>query len=162
VLKTQESKIRAVTEIREPKEEDVLELLFLSKRFYKKAGFEVTGKFDQKKALPLLEGVVQNESYFKKVVIVDGEITGAVAFALSDNPFSNTKIGTEVFFWLEEGLNAAHTFLRLLRMYEKWCKAQNCTVYKFGVIPSDNSDKLERTLVKLGFSKAETAYMKEI
>jgi len=162
VQETQVSKIRTATEIREPKEEDVLELLFLSKKFYKKAGFEVTGKFDQKKALPLLEGVVQNESYFKRVVTVDGEITGAVAFAVADNPFSNTKIGTEVFFWLEEGLNTGHTFLRLLRMYEKWCKVQNCTTYKFGVIPSDNSDKLEKTLVKLGFVKAEAAFIKEI
>lgn len=159
---TQVSKIRTATEIREPKEEDVLEILFLIKKFYKKAGYEVTGKFDQKKALPLVEGIVQNESYFKRVVTVDGEITGAVAFTVAANPFSNTNIGTEIFFWLEEGLTAAHTFLRLLRMYEKWCKVQNCKTYKFGVVPSDNSDKLEKTLVKLGFVKAEEAFIKEI
>ena len=151
-----------VTEIRNPEEDDILDLLFLSKRFYKKAGFDVSGKFDQKKALPLLEDVVNNDTYFKKVVTTNGEITGAVAFVAADNPFSDTKIGTEVFFWLEEGLNAASTFLRLLRLYEKWCKENNCITYKFGVIPSDNSDKLEKTLVRLGFSKAETAYMKEI
>lgn len=150
------------TEIRDPKEDDTLDLLFLCKRFYKKAGFEVSGKFDQKKALPLLEGVVNNDSYFKKVVISDDEIVGAVAFTAADNPFSNTRIGTEVFFWLEEGKTSAVTFLKILRLYEKWCKENNCITYKFGVIPSDNSEKLERTLGKLGFSKAETAYMKEI
>ncbi len=64
--------------------------------------------------------------------------------------------------WLEEGLNRSLNIPEVLRLYEKLVKENNCITYKFGVIPSDNSDKLEKTLVRLGFSKAETAYMKEI
>jgi|TARA_R110000796_G_C14333593_1_gene409436 hypothetical protein len=156
VLKTQESRIRTA------EEDDSLDLLFFCKKFYKKAGYEKTGAFDKTKTLAVIQNILSSNNYYKKVVEVDGEIKGFASFTVVDNPFSNTKIGSEVFFWIEETKHSGRDLLNLLKDYEEWCKQNGCVVMKFGTVPLENVDKLETFLKKKGFVKAETAFIKEI
>ena len=150
------------TNLREATQEDTLELLFFCKRFYKKAGYTKTGAYNTEKVLAILERLIGDPSFFTRVVVEDGDIVGAVAFTTSESPFSNALIGTEVFFWLEENPKNGRIFVHLLAEYEEWCKSRGCTVMKFGLVPSDNYDRVEKFLKKMKFFKAETAYIKEI
>lgn len=150
------------TNIRKATEDDVFELTFFCKKFYKKAGYEKTGEFDKNKTLAIIQNIVKSDNFFKKVVEVDEEIKGFAVFTKTENPFSNTFIGSEVFFWVDTFDNSGRVFLRLLKEYEDWCTQNGCTVMKFGTVPMDNTAKLEAFLERKSFVKAETAFIKEI
>jgi hypothetical protein len=156
VQETQESKIRKATE------DDLLELLFFCKKFYKKAGYEKTGKFNRNKTQDVLKSVLESPLCYSRVVEVEEEIKGFAAFTTVDNPFSDTKIGSEIFFWLDDHKQAGRNFLKLLANYESWCKSKNCVAIKFGTVPMENVSKLESLLKKKSFVKAEAAFIKEI
>ena len=147
--------------IREATQDDLLDLVFLCKRFYKKAGYGVTGAFDTTKVVKVVSGIINDRHiYYTRVVERDGEIVGFVAYNIVENPFSNSLMGNEVFFWIEDVKGAGFTFLKLLKEYEEWCKARGACVVKFGAIPQINSGKIDTILAKKGFHKAEVAYVK--
>ena len=148
--------------IREAKDEDVYELSLFCRKLYRKAGYDIAGSFDVKKVATFMEVNLANPAFLTRVVEKDGNIVGFAAYQITENPFSQTLIGSEIFFFLDPEASDGKTFLLLLKEYEEWCKKNGCVSCKFGVIPLENSDRIEKILSKKKFKRAEIAYIKEI
>ena len=146
--------------IRDLRQEDLYDVLYFCKKFYKKAGFEDLGKLNQEKTLQYIVGLLESDMALCKIVEEDEEIEGFAAFCLTESPFSDTKIGYEIFFWLNT--QNAFTAKKLMKEYEDWCKEKGCIAIRFGSIHSLEDDKFLNFLTKQGFTKRETFFTKGI
>ena len=146
--------------IRDLRQEDLYDVLYFCKKFYKKAGFEDLGKLNQEKTLQYITSLLENQMALCKVVVDDDEIEGFAAFALTESPFSDEIIGYELFFWLNN--KNAFTAKKLIKEYEGWCKEKGCVAIRFGSIAALEDDKFLNFLTKQGFTKRETFFTKGI
>ena len=146
--------------IRDLRQEDLYDVLYFCKKFYKKAGFEDLGKLNQEKTLQYITALLESDMALCKVVEEDEEIEGFAAFCLTESPFSATLIGYEIFFWLNT--QNAFTAKKLMKEYEDWCKEKDCIAVRFGSIHSLEDDKFLNFLNKQGFTKRETFFTKGI
>ena len=146
--------------IRDLAREDLYDVLHLCKKFYKKAGFEDLGKINQEKTLRYIVSLLENPETLCKVVDDEGDIKGFAAFALVESPFSDTILGYELFFWLDT--RNPFTAKKLIQEYEEWAKSKGCIAIRFGSIASLDDEKFNSFIIKQGFKKKETFFVKGV
>ena len=146
--------------IRDVEKEDIFDLLHFCKRFYKKSGFNSTGSFNSEKTLNFLANQLSQPTSLLKVVENDGDLVGFSCFSITENPFSDTLIAHEIFFWVEN--NNAFTAKKLIKEYLAWAKSKGCVAARFGSVTSIGDTKFNLFLERLGFNKVETSFLKEI
>ena len=147
-------------QIRNMESEDIYEVFTFCKKFYRKAGYTNLGKLDQDKTVEFLRAQIDNPYSLVKVVDDDGDITGFACFSLTQNPFSSSILGYEIFFWVEN--KNPFTAKKLIQEYEDWAKNNGAVAVRFGSIPELTDKRFDGFLVKMGYTLKETSFIKEL
>jgi GNAT superfamily N-acetyltransferase len=151
VAKTQHTKIRTATQ------DDIFDILVLAKNFSKEA--PTTHKWDKEKTAQFLVSALENPIMEIFVADTGEEIVGALVCMKSELYMSRTTVCTELAWFVDKQYRGSPSALRLLKTFEKWAKEQKADYTIMGDIAGITD--LGSLYTKLGYTKAETTYMKE-
>ena len=149
---TQESKIRKATE------DDVFDILILSREFSKEA--PKTHKWNKEKTEQFIFSALQNTNMTIFVLDVGGEIEGLLVGLLSELYMSHTVQATELAWFVSKEYRGKSASLELIKHFEKWAKENGANQIGMGDIEGISS--LEKLYNRLGYERAETVYLKEL
>ena len=93
----------------------------------------------------------------------DNDIVGIMGLVMFKSPFGNELIANEHYMFVKQG-NSAIGSKRLIDAAEKWAKSKGCSHLMLNAsnAASDMHDKVCKFYERLGLSKFETSFIKEI
>lgn len=96
-------------------------------------------------------------------IVVGEPNKGAILGVVAPHPFNpaNVLIATELFWWVEPKYRASKFSLNLVKQFEEAAKAKGANLVMMMAIEHSN-DMAIRLYPKLGYSKLETTFLKEI
>ena len=144
--------------IREATNQDIFDLLILSKQFSREA--PKTHKWDKEKTESFIQAAIQNSNTTILILEEDEEIVGLIVGLLSEMYMSQTVIATELAWFVAKEYRGKRGSILLLKTFEEWAKHNNADYVCMGDIHGINS--LESLYTRMGYSKCETTYMKEV
>ena len=144
--------------IREATEQDIFDILILAKEFSKEA--PKTHKWNKEKTEAFCQAAIQNTNTTILVLEEDDEIVGAIVGLLNEMYMSQTIIATELAWFVSKDYRGKRGSIILLKPFEEWAKQNNADYVCMGDINGINS--LESLYTRMGYSKCETTYMKEV
>ena len=152
MLKTQESKIRTATP------DDLLDCLMLFKQFHKES--QLPYSWDAKKTQEVFLKTLPMKEVETFVAEVDGEIAGYLVGQVTEPLFSSQKVASEIAWFVSKDYRHTKAGFKLMSFYENWAKEQGA---KFiGMAYLENIADLGKVYKRMGYTKAETHYMKEL
>lgn len=144
--------------IREATEEDIFDILVLAREFSKEA--PRTHKWNREKTELFCRAAIENSNTTLLVLEEDGEVVGAIVGLLNEMYMSQTIIATELAWFVSKDYRGKKGSILLLRTFEKWAKDNNADYVCMGDIHGIVT--LENLYTRMGYSKCETTYMKEV
>ena len=152
MLKTQDSRIREATQ------EDIFDILVLAREFSREA--PKSHKWDKDKTEKFVLSAIQNTNMGVFVIDVDGEIQGALIGLLSEFYMSHIVQATEVAWFVSKEFRGKVSSIKLVKHYEKWAKDNGASYV--GMCDIQDISNLSSLYTRMGYSKTETVYLKEI
>lgn len=146
------------TTIRLARKDDVFDILVLAKEFSKEA--PASHKWSKDKTEQFLDVAIDNELSTVIILEVDGEIVGAIVGLLNEMYMSQTKVATELAWFVSKDYRGSKGSLMLVKEFEVWAKSRGADYLCMGDIHGITT--LEKLYTRLGFKKCETTYMKEV
>ena len=147
------------TLVRKAEEQDLLDVLLLIKQFHKTTP-SYYGTFNSAKMKANLEGLATSDNTVVFVLEKDNSIIGFLVGMWSEHLFSDSRVASELGFFIEEDHRGGRAFLKLIKAYEEWAKEQSCDCICMSDITEIQT--LETLYSRFGYSKAETSYIKEL
>ena len=147
-----------VTKIREATQDDVFDILILAKEFSKEA--PKSHKWNKAKTEQFLLSTLHNTNMVIFVIDVDGEIEGALVGLLSELYMSHTVQATELAWFVSKEYRGKLSSLKLVAHFEQWSVDNGATQVGMGDIEGISS--LKNLYNRLGYTKAESVYIKEL
>ena len=144
--------------IREATQEDIFDILILAKEFSKEA--PKSHKWNKEKTEVFISSAIENPLTTVLILEQDDEIVGAIVGLLSEMYMSQTILATELAWFVSKDYRGKKGSILLLKSFENWAKAQGAHYVVMGDIAGIAS--LEKLYTRMGFSKSETTYMKEV
>lgn len=144
--------------IREATKEDIFDILVLAREFSKEA--PRTHKWSKEKTEMFCLAAIENSNTTLLVLEEDEEIVGAIVGLLSEMYMSQTVVATELAWFVSKDYRGKKGSILLLKKFEEWAKKNNANYVCMGDI--HNITNLEKLYTRMGYSKSETAYMKEV
>lgn len=144
--------------IREATEEDIFDVLVLAREFSKEA--PRTHKWSKEKTEVFCRAAIENSNTTLLVLEEDEEIVGAIVGLLNEMYMSQTVIATELAWFVSKDYRGKRGSILLLKAFEEWAKDSNADYVCMGDIHGILT--LEKLYTRMGYSKCETTYMKEV
>lgn len=142
-------------------ERDILDLSILSKQFFKEAkknGYQLS--FKQDKFAQSFLSIVNNPAYYYLIATKDDEAVGFFLGGIISPFFSDDVIAVEMFWWVAEEFRGQNVAMPMLNMFETWAKQSGAT--QVNVSDLQNVKNLDNLYKRLGYSRSEVTYRKEI
>lgn len=142
-------------------ERDILDLSILSKQFFKEAkknGYQLS--FKQDKFAQSFLSIVNNPAYYYLIATIDDEAVGFFLGGIISPFFSDDVIAVEMFWWVAEEFRGQNVAMPMLKMFETWAKQSGAT--QVNVSDLQNVKNLDNLYKRLGYSRSEVTYRKEI
>lgn len=152
MLKTQDSRIREATQ------EDIFDILVLAREFSREA--PKSHKWDKDKTEQFVLSAIQNTNMGVFVIDVDGEIQGALIGLLSEFYMSHKTIASELAWFVSKDFRGTVSSIKLVKHFEKWAKSNGANY--IGMCDIEGIINLSSLYTRMGYSKAESVYLKEI
>lgn len=150
-------------ELREATKEDSFYVSQLAHQLVKETNLKEHLGFDWKATAAFAEQVVDNPSTCLFVAVDGGEIVGFVAGMLTQTFFNPSKVqAAELGWYVEKTHRNSKIASDLHKMYEEWATNSGASVVHMMHMNTDQSEAIEKMYGKWGYSKTETAYMKEV
>ncbi len=146
------------TLVRKASIEDTFDILILAKEFSKEA--PSTHKWNKDKTEHFINTAIESPHTTVFVFEDDGEIVGAIVGLLNEMYMSQTIIATELAWFVSKDYRGKKGSILLLKTFEDWAKNNNANYVCMGDIHGIIS--LEKLYTRMGYSKCETTYMKEV
>lgn len=146
------------TTIRQATEEDIFDILVLAREFSKEA--PATHKWDREKTQKFIESSITSPFCCLFVLEDRGEIVGAIVGLISDMYMSQTKVATELAWFVSKNYRGHKGSILLMKTFEKWAKEKEADYAVMCEL--SNINVLEKVYTKFGYNKSETVYMKEL
>lgn len=146
------------SKVREATEDDILSLLFLAKEFHNETPKHYD--WEPKKVESRIKWLIEDPNGCVLVLESDGEIKGAILFMVSESLFSSKLTATELAWFVSKDFRGKASSLKLVKEYERMCKEAGVTTLLMSDIPGIQD--LGKLYNRLGYSKIETAYLKEL
>ena len=144
--------------IREATEQDIFDILVLGREFSKES--PKTHKWNKEKTEAFVINAIRNTNTTIIILEEDGEIVGFIVGLLSEMYMSYTIVATELAWFVSKDYRGKKGSILLLKKFEEWAKKNNANYVCMGDI--HNITNLEKLYTRMGYSKSETAYMKEV
>jgi hypothetical protein len=142
---------------------DVPVILRMMQEFYSKSGMPY--KWDEDKVIDLIMKMINDKENALVLLhtnsdnVADGVICGVV----TSIPFSSERVATELVYWVEEGSRSIRVALDLMNGYEYWAKhVQYCDYVIVALLSELEREKVDKLYTRLGYTKKEEAYTKEL
>lgn len=144
--------------IREATEKDIFDILVLAREFSREA--PSTHKWDKDKTEAFCQAAIHNTNTTLLILEEDGELQGAIVGLINEMYMSQTVIATELAWFVSKDYRGKRGSILLLKTFEEWAKNSNADYVCMGDIHGIAS--LENLYTRMGYSKCETTYMKEV
>lgn len=92
--------------------------------------------------------------------IESGEPIGAIGLLTFNDPFTGALTAQEAFWFVRP--EARGTGLRLLQAAEAWCRNNHVRQFLMVALTAIHPDALERLYSRMGFTRLETVYYKDL
>jgi RimJ/RimL family protein N-acetyltransferase len=143
-------------------ERDKEAFMRMARSFYEASPYSHFSLSD-KKLLDLFHNACYNKEVFLGLLIVDLDDNpkGMILGSVSTSFFSDDLVGSEIAWWVDEDYRGRES-ADLVDAFVYWCqytkKAVACTL---ALLTETSNPKIEKYYKRLGFRKAEEAYLKE-
>ena len=144
--------------IRLATEEDIFDLLVLTKNFMKEAGGFF--RFSKDKVETFLKTSLGNSDSVVIVAEHDGQVVGMLIGLVTEHPFIKTRIATEVGFYVSPEQRGGRKALRLAKAFEEWAASKGAEDLVLGDVKTIKD--LSGFYAKLGYSPTEGLYVKDL
>jgi GNAT superfamily N-acetyltransferase len=142
--------------IRLATEEDIFDLLVLTKNFMKEAGEFF--KFNKDKIETFLSMAIPSDDHCVIVCEVEGSVVGFLICQCADNPFVDRKLAFEIGWYMSKEHRGARNSIRLLKAFEEWAISKGVDCLILADIPKLTD--LADLYGKLGYFLSERSFVK--
>jgi len=144
--------------IRKATKDDLLGILVLAKEFSAEA--PKTHKWNLNKTTNFLVSALENSNMEIFVCVKDDQIVGAIVCLITEMYMSNTVVASELAWFVSKEIRGTKAALSLLKTFEDWGRSKG--VDYLGMADIEGINNLSKLYTKLGYSIAETTYLKEV
>lgn len=144
--------------IREAVEDDLLDCLMLFKQFHKES--KVPYNWDKTKTSNVFTASLSLENIAVLVAENEEGILGFICGLIAEPIFSNQKVASELAWFVNKDYRNTSAGFRLLKSYEEWAIKNKANFITMAYL--ENVTDLAKIYTKMGYSKTETNYVKEI
>lgn len=137
-------------------EADVPALVAMGERFIAESEYRAHIGANAAQMSRVLTGLVTSADGCVLVTGPTGAPTGMIGLVLLNHPYSDERIASELFWWVEPERRGDG--LRLLRAAEDWARSHGATRMQM-VAPND---RVSRLYERLGYSRVEVAYQRSL
>lgn len=137
---------------------DVNRILQLGREFVEEAPEYYEWDYNKTKAT--VQHLINDPNGSALVLEVDNEIQGFLLFLATTMVFSNKVVASELAWFVNKDYRGAKGAIKLLKEYERICKEAGVNLVTMSDLQgiSDLSNLYKR----MGYTKAETSYIKEL
>ena len=146
------------TTIREATEDDIFDILILAKEFSKEA--PSTHTWNKNKTEAFLNSTLLNDNMVLFVLEVDKEIVGSLLGFVIEVYMSHKVQATELAWFIAKEYRGKPSSIKLVKAFEKWAIDKGANQIGMGDI--EGISNLEHLYNRMGYTKAESVYIKEI
>ena len=120
-------------------------------------------EIDVKAHLADLARLIEREDADLFLLVNEGKAVGYIGVTIFDSPLGGQKVAQE-HYWFVTGKNRGRGVMKLIRAVNEWAKEKGCShiIFNASNLASDKHDNLCVFYEKIGFSKFETSFIKEI
>lgn len=94
--------------------------------------------------------------------VEDEVVVGALVGSTSKLPFSDDLVAAEIAWWVEPDHRKGSHGLRMKQAYEYWATKMGAKKISMALLSGEYEDKLNRYYQSTGYTKAETAYVRDV
>jgi len=148
--------IRIATSADLPRIVEMAEKFFRQTKMYSVTGFD---EESIKKTFSFLDG----EKGVCYVLEIDGHVVGMVG-ALAYEFYMNLsiRIGQELFWWVDDDHRGSSGSIKMMKAIEEWAKKAGCVSFAMIALDGIDHEKVCSIYSRLGYSKSEYVYVKEL
>ena len=147
------------SKVREATHEDIFELLILAYEFSKE-GPDHFKPFEKDVVEERLTGAIANEDYLVLVLEINGEVQGGIVAVCTPPWMMSEVFAVELAWFVRKSARDGRGAIKLVKTYESWAKSKGVT--KIGMSDLTKIQGLGKLYERLGYSRSETSYIKEI
>ncbi len=144
--------------VREATEDDVFDVVLLTREAYETVPEKDYVKFSSKKVIQLVSHAVPHDSFIVLVLENDGEIVGYFFGVIMECYFALESQATCLSWFIRPPHRSVRNAFSLLKQYEKWAIDQKVVSVNMIDIKENSSKVFE----KLGYEKTEITFTKRI
>ena len=144
--------------IRLATEEDTFDLLVLTKNFMKEAGGFF--RFSKDKVETFLKSSLGNPDSVIIVAEHDGQVVGMLIGFVTEHPFIDTRVATEIGFYVSPEHRGGRKAIRLAKAFEEWAMSKSADDLVLGDVKAIKD--LSGFYNKLGYTPTEGLYVKDL
>lgn len=143
--------------IRRATPDDLPRIIEMGQRFIAETPYrDLISEADPERVTDLVVKVATSPDGVILIADDDGNVTGMIAMVVGEHPYSGERTGSELVWWVEPEHRGYG--LRLLKAAEEWARDRGATRIHM-VAPNDQIGAL---YARLGYTPAETTYMRSI
>jgi len=146
--------------IREARVEDIPVVVFLAGMFVEESQYGLT--LNVSKTRDLARSFLDDPDKLLLLSIQDGNPCGLLAASVTESYFSDDRIAAEIAWYLLPSARGTSDSLRMIDVFEKWAKVRECTLAQLSCIDYLSGDQVAKLYTRKGYSKKESAFVKEI
>lgn len=149
-------------EIRYAQDKDYPFILFMATSFIEESGYPFP--ISTTKMRDVINSFIQAHGHGKAcIVMVDSHDhpVGMVAGAVTDLYYTDERVAQEIVWYVDIDYRGIRESIELLKAFEAWAKWQKCKYVQVSNLQEVNGDKVEKFYNKFGYSKKESAFLKE-
>ena len=92
----------------------------------------------------------------------DGIVSGLIAGQWTEVRFNNSRVATEIVWWVEPYARKTEAANRLLGAFEAWAEHENCQRVQMYALNNNYASVLHRYYYKEGYKLAELSYVRDL
>jgi hypothetical protein len=143
--------------------EDIGVLYSMSIDFVKASGY--TFPVDKTKVEQLISDIIYSGTEQKICLVLTNifDVPVGMLAAIIDEPFfSRTKVAQELVWWVDPAHRGSRKSLELVNAYEYWAMTRGAIICQMASIADLEGEKVGKMLERLGYSRKELSYCKEL
>lgn len=143
--------------------EDLPGLLIVLKNFFDNSPFVGLTEFDEVIASDTAKNIIggRKEDGIILLYLKNGEIKGVLAALAHTMMFSNTRVASELCWWVDEDARGRDS-LELIEAYEFWAHRVGCDLVTMANLTGETGERLDKYYKRRGYTPLETAYGKRV
>lgn len=140
---------------------DVLDIVFLGKKFVKESQNTHLG-WDQDKAHDMAKMAVERDDFLVVVMEHEEEVVGFLVALVTPCFFSNKLQAVEMAWYVHKDHRGSGEALKMVDAYELWAREAGAILVNMINLDMLNGDKVKRIYEKKGYHLVENTFVKEL